>query len=98
MDKPLKHRRSLSLSTGRQRAIFISYLKKMGYIEWQGRETIQFGEFKINYRCEICSAIIESGQIINHYRFNKNHFIIAEKILQEMVLTGELNLPVVLAE
>ena len=92
-----QHKRSLSLTTGRQRAIFISYLKKMGYIEWQGRETIAFGEFQINYRCEICSAIIKSGQIINHYRFNKNHFIIAEKILEEMTAQGELsvNIPIV---
>ena len=96
MDKPLKHRRSLSLSTGRQRAIFISYLKKMGYIEWQGRETIQFGEFKINYRCEICSAIIESGQLINHYR-HKTHYEIAKSILEEMTAQGELsvNIPII---
>ena len=91
-------RPSLGLNTIRRRSIFIAELRRHGYIKWIGRETIAFGEFKINYRCEICSAIIESGQLINHYRFNKNHFIIAEKILQEMVLTGELNLPVVLAE
>ncbi|MCL4480292.1 MAG: hypothetical protein M1113_02250 [Candidatus Thermoplasmatota archaeon] len=91
-----QHKRSFSLTTGRQRSIFISYLKRLGYIEWQGRETIQFGEFKINYRCEICSATVESGQIINHYRFNKNHFIIAEKILQEMAAKGEVaNIPII---
>ena len=96
MDKPLKHRRSLSLSTGRQRSIFISYLKKMGYIEWQGRETIAFGEFKINYRCEICSATVESGQLINHYR-HKTHYEIAKNILQEMTANGELsvNIPII---
>ena len=92
-----QHKRSFSLTTGRQRAVFISYLKKMGYIEWLGRETIAFGEFQINYRCEICSAIIKSGQLVNHYR-HKTHYEIAKNILQEMVLTGELNLPVVLAE
>ena len=96
MDKPLKHRRSLSLSTGRQRSIFISYLKKMGYIEWQGRETIAFGEFKINYRCEICSATVESGQLVNHYR-HKSHYEIAKNILQEMTAQGELsvNIPII---
>ena len=96
MNKPLKHRRSLSLSTGRQRAIFISHLKKMGYIEWLGRETVGFGEFSINYRCEICSAIIESGQLINHYR-HKTHYEIAKNILQEMTANGELsvNIPII---
>ena len=79
-----QHKRSLSLTTGRQRAIFVSYLKRLGYIEWQGRETIAFGEFRINYKCKFCSATVESGQLVNHYRFNKNHFIIAEKILEEM--------------
>lgn len=68
----------------------------MRYIEWLGRETIAFGEFKINYRCEICSAIIESGQILNHFRYNKNHFIIAEKILEEMAAKGEVaNVPII---
>ena len=96
MSEQHKHRRSLSLSTGRQRAIFISYLKKMGYIEWQGRETIAFGEFQINYRCEICSAIIKSGQLVNHYR-HKSHYEIAKSILEEMTAQGELsvNIPII---
>ena len=68
----------------------------MGYIEWQGRETIAFGEFKINYRCEICSATVESGQLINHYR-HKTHYEIAKNILQEMTAQGELsvNIPII---
>ena len=89
MSEQHKHRRSLSLSTGRQRAIFISYLKKMGYIEWQGRETIAFGEFQIIYKCNFCSATVESGQLVNHYR-HKSHYEIAKSILEEMTAQGEL--------
>ena len=96
MHKPFKHRRSLSLATGRQRSIFISYLKKMGYIEWLGRETIAFGEFQIIYKCKFCSATVESGQLINHYR-HKTHYEIAKNILQEMTAQGELsvNIPII---
>ena len=96
MSEQHKHRRSLSLSTGRQRAIFISYLKKMGYIEWQGRETIAFGEFQIIYKCNFCSATVESGQLVNHYR-HKSHYEIAKSILEEMTAQGELsvNIPII---
>ena len=96
MNEPLKHRRSLSLSTGRQRSIFISHLKKMGYIQWQRRETIQFGEFQVIYKCKFCSATVESGQLVNHYR-HKSHYGIAKRILEEMTAQGELsvNIPII---
>lgn len=84
-----QHKRSFSLTTGRQRSIFISYLKRLGYIEWQGRETIQFGEFQVIYECKFCSATVESGQLVNHYR-HKSHFEIAKRILEEMTANGEL--------
>lgn len=91
-----RHKPSFSLTTGRQRSILVSYLKKMGYIEWLARETLGLGEVLINYRCQVFSAIVESGQIINHFWYNKDNFMIAEKILQEISKQWELNIDILI--
>ena len=85
-----KHRRSISLLTGRQRSIFILELKRLQYISYLGRDPIGLNEVDVIYDCLVCSVKVEKGKLLRHFAHDLTHFEIGLQILRLMVADGEL--------
>ncbi len=86
-----QHRRSISLFTRRQRSIFIAELKRHGHLKFVNHEYTGANEVTTNYQYLLCLDVINTRQISNHFRKDKQHLKITSEVIGSMSADGEVD-------
>ena len=90
--------RRLLISTQRQRSLFISMLKQLGYLRFVAREYVSLSEVSVSYECMLCRKVLERRSVVPHFRSEEAHYQAGLEIVQKLINEGEIESPMMLKD